>query len=77
MLWDNPEGWDGGVGGRFKRQGTYVYTYGGFTLLYGRNQHNTIKKLSSKKKKKVRHGKWAGCVGWWKENLGRFPEAGF
>ena len=42
---------------------------------------NTLKmihiKKSEKKKKKVRHGKWAGCVGWWKENLGRFPEAGF
>ena len=26
LLYDNPEGWDGWeVGGRFKREGTYVY----------------------------------------------------
>ena len=25
MLCDNLEGWDGVVGGRFKREGTYVY----------------------------------------------------
>ena len=28
-------------------------------------------------KKKVRHGKWAWCVRWWKENRGRVPEAVF
>ena len=28
MLWDNLEEWDGvGVGGRFKREGTYVYLW--------------------------------------------------
>ena len=32
-----------------------MYTYGGFMLLYGRNQHNIVKQLSFnyKKKKKV------------------------
>ena len=25
MLCENPEGWDGVVGGIFKREGTYIY----------------------------------------------------
>ena len=29
-----------------------MYIYGGFTLLYGRNQHNIVKQLSSNFKKK-------------------------
>ena len=33
--------WQGGSKGRI-----HVYTYGWFTLLYGRNQHNTVKQLS-------------------------------
>ena len=66
----------GGMSCESKGRGC-MCTYGWFTSLYSRNQHNTIKKLSSKKKKKVRHGKWAWCVGWWKENRGRVPEAVF
>ena len=27
MLCDNLEGWDGGVGERFEREGTYTHTY--------------------------------------------------
>ena len=27
MLCENPEGWDGVVGGIFKREGTYIYIY--------------------------------------------------
>ena len=35
-----------GCGGRFKRSG-HMYTYGWF-MIYGRNQHNIVKQLSSK-----------------------------
>ena len=38
-------GWE--VGRKFKREGTHIHTYGRFTLTYGRNQHNTVKHLSS------------------------------
>ena len=41
-LCDNLEGWEGGS----RRRG-YMYTYGWITLLYGRNQHNIVKKLAS------------------------------
>ena len=46
VLCDNlrRRGWDE-VGGRFKRQGTYIY--GWMVLMYGRNQHNVVKQLSS------------------------------
>lgn len=37
-------GWE--VGKRFKKKEPYVHLWQ-FTLLYGRNQHNTAKKLSS------------------------------
>ena len=36
-----------GVGGSFKREGVYVCLHGLFMLLYGKNQHNTVKQLSS------------------------------
>ena len=39
--WDGR--WQGGSKGRI-----HVYTYGCFTLLYGRNQHKNVKLLSSK-----------------------------
>ena len=52
MLCDNLEGWDGvgdgkevcegGLGGR-----GHIYAYGWFTLMYGKNQCNTIKQLLS------------------------------
>ena len=34
--------WEGGLRGR-----EHMYTYGWFMLMYGRNQHNIIKQLSS------------------------------
>ena len=34
------------IGGRFKKEG-HVYTYGWFMVIYGRNQHNIVKQLSS------------------------------
>ena len=37
----------GVVGERLKTEGLYMYTYGWITLLYGRNQHNIVKQLSS------------------------------
>ena len=41
------EGWDGvGAGRRFKKEG-HMYTHGWFMLIYGRNQHNIVKQLSS------------------------------
>ena len=42
VLWDDPEGWEGG-----SKQRRYMYTYNWFTLLYSRNQHNIIKQLYS------------------------------
>ena len=40
--WDEEERWEGGLRGR-----GYMFTYGRFTLLYGRNQHSIVKQLSS------------------------------
>ena len=37
------EGWDG-EGGLIGRG--HVYTYGRFMLMFGRNQHNSVKQLS-------------------------------
>ena len=38
-------GWSGRRKGGFRGSG-HVYTYGWFTLMYGRNQHNIVKQLS-------------------------------
>jgi len=38
--WDDPEGWYGEAGGRGFQDGEYVYTRGGFMLMYGKT--NTI-----------------------------------
>ena len=38
--WDNPEGWDGEVGGRGMQDGEHVYTCGGFMLMYSKT--NTV-----------------------------------
>ena len=45
-------GWEGNPRGR-----GCVFTYGWFTLLYSRNQHNIVKQLYSnlKKRNKIRH----------------------
>ena len=40
MHWDNPEGWYGEGVGRRVQDGEYVYTCGGFILIYGKT--NTI-----------------------------------
>ena len=34
--WDDPEGWYGEGGGREVLDGEYVYTRGGFMLMYGK-----------------------------------------
>ena len=34
--WDDPEGWYGEGGGRGVQDGEYVYTHGGFMLMYGK-----------------------------------------
>ena len=38
--WDDTEGWYGEGGGREVQDGEYVYTRGGFILMYGKT--NTI-----------------------------------
>ena len=43
----NDGGGGGGGGGREAQEEGAIYTYGRFTLLYGRNEHNTVKQLSS------------------------------
>ena len=45
--WDDPEGWYREAGGRGVQDGEHVYTRGGFMLMYGKNQYNIVKKLSS------------------------------
>ena len=51
--------WGGGGGGREIQEGGDLYTYGWFMLIYGRNQHNIVKQLSSNQKlfKKARKEK--------------------
>ena len=52
--WDDPEGWYGEGGGRGVQDWEHVYTCGGFTLIYGKNQYNIVK---LKKKKKIQYGR--------------------
>ena len=47
VLCDNLEGWDVVGSGRQVQEEGNMYTYGRFMLLYGRNQYNTVKQLSS------------------------------
>ena len=52
--WCSVMTWRGGIGGRegdSKGLSIYVCNYGWFTLLYGINQHNIVKQLSSNLKK--------------------------
>ena len=53
MLSGDLDGWDGGggVGGRFKREGMYVYTADSLQLY--RNQHNIVKQVYSSKRDKI------------------------
>jgi len=44
VLCDNSKGWE--LGGRFKREGAKVYC-GWLMLMYGGNQYNIAKQLSS------------------------------
>ena len=49
VLCDNLEGWNGEGDGREVQNGEVVcmYTCDWFLLMYGRNQHNIVKQLSS------------------------------
>ena len=42
VYWDDPEGWYGEGGGRGVQDGEYVYTRGGFMLIW-QNQYNIVK----------------------------------
>ena len=58
-LCDNLEEWDGVGGGREVQEGGDMYTpMADFMLLYGRNQHNIVKQLSSNKKFKTKKEYW-------------------
>ena len=47
-----PTGWEGiGDGMEVQEGEKHMYIYGWFLLLYGRNQHNIVKQLSSVKNK--------------------------
>ena len=47
-----PRRWKGiGDGMQVQEGGKHMYIYGWFLLLYGRNQHNIVKQLSSVKNK--------------------------
>ena len=50
MLSDNPKGWE--VGGRFKKEWVYVYLWL-IHVMYGRNQYNILKQLSSNEKENM------------------------
>ena len=41
--WDDPEGWDGEVGGRGFRNGEHMYTHGWFRWMYDKNHHSIVK----------------------------------
>ena len=41
--WDDPEGWDGEVGGRGVQDGEHMYICGGFMSKYGKNHYNIVK----------------------------------
>ena len=38
MYWDDPEGWDGEVGGRGVQDGEHMYAHGGFKSMYGKTK---------------------------------------
>ena len=45
-LCNNLERWDGGRWEGASRERGCIYTYGWFMLMFGRNQHNSVKQLS-------------------------------
>ena len=59
------------MGGRFKREGLYIYTYGWLMLRFDRKQQNSVKQLSFNKKINSERKKMAvqlSCIEyscWW------------
>ena len=51
--WDDPEGWDGEVGGREGQDGELMYTHGWFMSMYGKNPPQYCKVISLQLKKKI------------------------
>ena len=49
--WDDPEGWDGEVGGREGQDGELMYTHGWFMSMYGKNPPQYCKVISLQLKK--------------------------
>ena len=41
--WDDPEGWDGEVGGKGVQDAEHMCACGWFMSMYGKNHHNTVK----------------------------------
>ena len=41
--WDDPEGWDGEVGGKGGQNGEHMYTHGWFMSMYSKNHYNIVK----------------------------------
>ena len=41
--WDDPEGWDGEVGGSGVQDGEHMYTHCWFMSMYGKNHYNIMK----------------------------------
>ena len=46
--WDDPEGWDGEVGGRGVQDGEHMYTRGWFMSMYGKIHYNIVISLQLK-----------------------------
>ena len=44
--WDDPEGWDGEVGGRGVQDGEHMYSHGGFKLMYGKTNTILLSKIN-------------------------------
>ena len=55
--WDDTEGWYGEGGGKRLQDGEFVYTHGGFMLMYGKNHYNIVISLQLKFKKKQKQKK--------------------
>ena len=53
MICDDLDGWDKRGEGGSRRRG-FIYNFDGFPLLYGRNQYNIVKQLSSNLKKSLK-----------------------
>ena len=43
---DDPEGWDGEVGGRGVQDGEHMYSHGGFKLMYGKTNTILLSKIN-------------------------------